>query len=287
MALSLPFTLTNGTLADANQVMADFNAIVSFVNSINLLDIPVSGSASNVKAGLSTAGTTVAFTADNVVVGTALNGTQYTLTSFSQSFNSSTTGAGGMDTGTLPTSGYVAIYAIFNPATPATSILGTNAASSAPTIYAGANMPAGYTASALLGIWPTNATPAMVPGYVRNRNFQYQTQAIVLNASTTAHASLTSLSISSGVPTSAINASFLSQFAGNGSQAQTGYSSFLSSDSTASPFFISGLMVAAIAVNYATNIGPIDLVTSQTIWYTAVGLGTNVNLTIGVSGFGW
>ena len=66
---SLPFTLVNGTIADANQVMADFNAIISGVNtnaaglgansditSLNALTTPISAAQGG--TGLTSPGTT-------------------------------------------------------------------------------------------------------------------------------------------------------------------------------------------------------------------------------------
>lgn len=51
-----------------------------------------------------------------------------------------------MYTGAAPASGYVAIYAICNPSTGVSALLGVNAAAAAaPQVYGGANMPAGYT----------------------------------------------------------------------------------------------------------------------------------------------
>jgi hypothetical protein len=73
--------------------------------------------------------------------------------------NLATTGAGGMDSGAAPNNGFVAIYAIYNPTTGASALLARNATAAAqPTVYGGANMPAGYTASALISVWPTNAS---------------------------------------------------------------------------------------------------------------------------------
>ena len=64
-----------------------------------------------------------------------------------------------MDTGAPPDSGYVALYAIYNPTSGVAALLATNATTTiAPSIYGGAYMPAGYTASALVSVWPTNTT---------------------------------------------------------------------------------------------------------------------------------
>jgi len=198
-----PFTLTNGTLADANQVMSNFNNILTCVNSLAPLGTPVIGGASNVRAGLGTAGTSITVNADSVTVGTALNGTSYTLTSYAQSFNGATTGAGGMDTGSLPTNGYVALYAIYNPTAPSTSILGYNCSAACGTIYPGVNMPSGYTASGLLAVLKTNATPALAVQFVKGKTVTF---AAANSPTTTVNVSSgTSASISAVIPPNAIS----------------------------------------------------------------------------------
>ncbi|AOZ08132.1 phage tail protein [Cupriavidus malaysiensis] len=104
------------------------------------------------------ASATAALTADEIIVETALGGARYCLPNFNKTINLAATGAGGMDTGTAPANGYVALYAIYNPATGGSALLASNAtAAAAPNVYGGANMPAGYTASALVSVWPTNA----------------------------------------------------------------------------------------------------------------------------------
>lgn len=198
-----PYILTNGTLADANQVMADFNLLLNGINGLAPLAVPVAGSSSNIAANLGTAGTSITVTADTLTLATALNGTAYTLTSYSQSFNGATTGPGGMDTGALPTSSFVALYAIYNPTAPAISILGKSAAVSAPTIYNGANMPAGYTASALLCVLPTNATPAIKACFVRGKTVTF---GAVTGPTTTVNVTGgTAASIAAAVPPNAIS----------------------------------------------------------------------------------
>lgn len=115
----------------------------------------VVGAASNVRCSVPAASASATFTADEIVVGTALGGPTYRLASFNKTLNISTTGAGGMDTGAPPVTGWVAVYAIYNPTTGASSILARNATAAAqPAVYGGANMPAGYTASALISVWP-------------------------------------------------------------------------------------------------------------------------------------
>lgn len=262
-----PNTLTNGTLADANQVMANFNNILNCVNSLAPLGIPVVGSSSNIKASNATAGLTITVTADSVTVGTALNGTPYTLTSYSQSFNGATNGAGGMDIGALPTSSWVALYAIYNPTAPAISILGTSCAVACPTVYAGGNMPAGYTASALLTVLPTNATPALIGNsYVKGKNVYILAQTAI--TTTTSHASPTLIALGTVVPPNAVAMSgYLSNVCGT-SPSSNSVSIQLGSDSSAS----SGVSISSgncASINNLTiqsGFQDVGLPTAQTMW---------------------
>ncbi|WP_432319389.1 hypothetical protein [Yersinia enterocolitica] len=119
---------------------------------------PVVGVSRNAKMSVTAASATATFTADQITVTTGLSGQPYLLTSFSKTINLATTGAGGMDTGTVPAAGFVALYAIYNPTSGATALLAVNATSApAPEVYGGANMPAGYTASALVSVWGTSS----------------------------------------------------------------------------------------------------------------------------------
>lgn len=119
----------------------------------------VVGSTRNFKGFANASGSPGPFTADEVVVKNSLGGPSFLLTNVSANINLATVGAGGMDVGTPPISGYVAIYFIYNPTTQAVAVMAVNAtASVAPSIYAGANMPSGYTASALMTVVGTNAT---------------------------------------------------------------------------------------------------------------------------------
>lgn len=114
----------------------------------------ITGSANNLRMSIASASATASLTADEVIVATAVGGQQFRVSGVSASINIGTTGAGGMDVGSAPAPGFVAIYLIYNPTTQATALLAVNATStSAPNVYAGSNMPAGYSASALLSVW--------------------------------------------------------------------------------------------------------------------------------------
>lgn len=118
----------------------------------------VTGSSRNVKMSITAASSSATLTADQLYVSTSLSGQSFRLTSFSKSVNLATTGAGGMDVGTAPVSGYVSVYAIYNPTTAVSALLACAQATSNGSVYSGANMPAGYTASALVSSLATNAS---------------------------------------------------------------------------------------------------------------------------------
>jgi hypothetical protein len=179
--------ITNKTINCANNTCLNFTTLA-----------PV-GTAINVAGSLATAGTTVTMTADNIIVGTSLTGAGFVLPSYSQLFNGGVTGAGGMDTGALPSSGFVCLYAIYNPGNSSASILGTLCTTSSGTIYSGTHLPSGYTASALIAPWLV-ASSALDVGYVLGRTF-YQGSVNVITL--TASQSLTEATISSFIPPNA------------------------------------------------------------------------------------
>lgn len=151
----------------------------------------VSGNIGAVDAQMSvtTAGTTATITAVQVTTYTALSGTAYLLTGYSQAVNLATTGAGGMDTGTAPVSGHVSLYAI-NKADGTKNILACNAATSSAEVYGGGSMPAGYVASALLSIWPTNGSSQFVVGFQRDRGVNFVPTSTAFSTFDTSYHSL-------------------------------------------------------------------------------------------------
>ena len=154
-------TVPNATATNEPPTMAQASGVV--------------GATRNLRGYLSVAGTSVTFTADEIIEEEALGGVRFCRPSFNQTLDIATTGAGGMDTGAAPVSGYVAIYAIYDPSTGADSILATNATSAvAPEVYGGGHMPAGYTASALISVWPTNASGQLIVGLQVGRRISRQ-----------------------------------------------------------------------------------------------------------------
>ncbi|WP_334067238.1 hypothetical protein [Burkholderia cepacia] len=164
--------------------------------------MPVVGTARNVAMGVATASATATLTADEIIVGSSLGGVAYKLANFNKTINLATTGAGGMDTGSAPVSGFVALYAIYNPTTGASALLARNATSAVqPNVYGGGNMPAGYTASALVSVWPTNASGQFVSGLQLDREVGIGNNTVL--STSTAQASLTSFSAAAALPPNA------------------------------------------------------------------------------------
>ena len=144
----------------------------------------VVGSVRNLVMSVTTASATATLTADEIVVETALGGIRYCLSNFSKTINLATTGAGGMDTGSAPASGYIALYAIYNPTTGASALLAMNAtAAKVPEVYGGSNMPSGYTASALVSVVPTSGGGQFTAFTQRDRSVAVVNRPIISTSS--------------------------------------------------------------------------------------------------------
>lgn len=152
----------------------------------------------NLKMSVTAASTSASITADSVVVGSALNGLPYKLTSINKTINLATTGAGGMDVGVAPVSGFVSLYLIYNPITAVSALLACNQTTSSGTVYSGANMPSGYTASALVSAWRTNASSQFQIGEQLNRDIGIVPVSVV---STTVNQTNSAISVAAIVPT--------------------------------------------------------------------------------------
>lgn len=160
------------------------------------------GTARNAKMSITATSATATFTADELIVQAGWGGRQYKLSGFSKTINLSVVGAGGMDVGVAPVNGYVALYAIYNPATQSSALLAVNATSGvAPEIYGGANMPANYIASALIAVWGT-ASSLLKVGFLSGRHISI----LPVNAytATVGTIAVTPFSLSATVPLNAV-----------------------------------------------------------------------------------
>ncbi|MBB5508168.1 hypothetical protein [Paraburkholderia atlantica] len=242
------------------------------------------GASRNLSMSVTAASASASLTADEIVVESALGGNTYKLSSFAKVINLATTGAGGMDTGAAPASGYVALYAIYNPTTGASALLATNATSTvAPNVYGGANMPAGYTASALVSVLRTNASSQFVP-FCQNDRLVSVASANVLN-STASQATYASLSIASAIPKNA------KTWSGTGSANCNAAGSTINSlNLSADGVNEIGSMVISNSASVANqgNFSPISnfpVLTPQTVFYKNISsTGTPVSL-LYVSGY--
>lgn len=165
----------------------DYTQIASAVKKIALASqVGVVGAARNASMNVTAASSTATFTADELVVESALGGLRYCLANFNAPINLASTGVGGMDTGSAPTSGFVGIYAIYNPTSGAKGLLGVNATlAKVPEVYAGVNMPVGYTTSALISVWGTDSTGKLLPGAQRDRSIGFAPRAILITSAQT------------------------------------------------------------------------------------------------------
>jgi hypothetical protein len=239
----------------------------------------VVGSTRNLAMIVGAASATATLTADEIVVETALGGVRYCLANFSKTINLATTGAGGMDTGSAPVSGFVAIYAIYNPTTATSALLATNATSAAqPNVYGGANMPSGYTASALVSVWPTNASSQLLVGSQYDRRVNFVATSALNGAGTVAGA--TSFSFSSIVPK---NAKFLSGGLSITVNAAAVASITIYTQIAAGASSVVAANNSSGASGASSNFSNLPILTAQTLWYsttTSAGSITNYNMSV-------
>lgn len=241
----------------------------------------VVGQAVNQKMSVAIASASATFTADQVIVGESLSGKQYRVSSVSETINLTTTGAGGMDTGAAPASGWVAIYLIYNPTTNTSALLGVNTTTVvAPTVYGGANMPAGYTASALVSVWRTTSGSLLLNGYQRGRKFCIPRVDVLTTSSNPGPYS--PIPLSAAVPLNAIAASGYA-FCNSGSGSGFAVLS-VGSDANGLGYFqvYAGLTGALGSDIYFEN----TLAEPQKLYYTFTWTTPAVsNATIGISGY--
>jgi hypothetical protein len=219
------------------------------------------GSRTNLKASCLANATTITFTADQIIVGSALNGLQYALPSFNKTLNLATTGAGGMDTGTATAGAWLAVYAIYNPTTQTSALLGTlEGASAASTVYAGGSMPAGYSASALLAVIPVSSTAGQLKGCLVNGRRVNVPKLLTFNTSSTTSTS-TAIALAGAIPKAAVRVSGVISV---GSTVSSQIGMAVDSDSALA---IGDQNVSVSNSVAATGPFALDIFTTQTIYY--------------------
>jgi len=184
-----------GVVTSAGMVASESNnnqlleAINKVVNASAQRVGTVAGLLRNASFSIPAAAATGIFTADELTVQPVAGGAGYRVANFSKTINLTTIGAGGMDIGPVPVNGFVALYAIYNSVSGDSSILAVNSSSVvASSCYLGGKMPAGFDASALISVWPTDATGKFKVGAQRGRKIYLSltaayTGSAVLNGS--------------------------------------------------------------------------------------------------------
>lgn len=283
-AVSLKQYDSNGNLVPA-VIPAGLLSDVEYNGSVMVLLDPVAGktsvvgSARNLKMNLAAAATSATWTADEIIAETSLGGVAYQLASFNKTLNLATTGIGGMDTGTAPVNGYVAIYAAYNPSTGVQGIFACNAATSSGSVYGGANQPAGYTATALISTWPTNSSGQLVAGCQVDR--QISVPVVNVLTSSSYAASWTSLGISGAVPP---NAKSCCGWLGVGNSTNVGASILVSPTSAGVGYQLAETPIGS-TYSVATPFSILPILTAQTIYYQTGGSGGTLSLSINITGY--
>jgi hypothetical protein len=218
------------------------------------------GDRRNLLCDIPAASASATFTAESVVVGTAVGGLLSLVTNLNASINLGTVGAGGMDVSGLPATSSVAVYLIRNQVTGAVALLGQNASAVVPTsVYSGAAMPSGYTQSALLTILLVTSSQ-FGSCYVQERHVTLNQ----INQVTTGSSSVSNVLLSLGVPYGAKAADLNVTFA---CSAVTNANFSIGGTSTGT-LGTTSFQVAGGSGSGAAQIRKFFLRTIQTVWYS-------------------
>lgn len=257
-------------------------ALVSWLASLILPGVV--GASRGSRMRVTAASATGTYNADELIVAASVGGRQWRLANITKAINLATTGAGGMDTGLAPASGFVALYVIYNPLTDDIQMLATDATSAAATqTYTKANMPAGYTASALVSVVKTNSSRQMLPHILTDRSLAIDPIA-VLDGSTTQRASPTALSVAAAVPLNGRECSGVLNIGSSATalvQLNVGAMSGLAGQQSAS---VTGSQNLPGISSSFSNL-PVPVEAPQTIHYVATASAGTMTASIFVSGY--
>lgn len=239
--------------------------LANFKSAVQAQSASIVGQSANLAMLISSASSSATMTADQVIVASSLSGQSYRVSNLNSTINLATVGAGGMDIGVAPNSGFVALYVIYNPLTDARALLAVDATTSlASSTYSGAHMPSGYTASALESVWPTDSMGRFVVGTQSNRRIDI-TPTTVLSTNT-AQATITPLSVSSVIPK---NARFVSGTMSVSSTSSSQNTSLILYPMNANVGIEGVNNSVAAAGGVSAVFRDMAITTSQTLYYTA------------------
>ncbi|WP_155295336.1 hypothetical protein [Chromobacterium violaceum] len=237
------------------------------------------GMSRNASMPVDTASSSATFKADEIIVESALGGLKYAVANINLTVNLATTGDGGMDSGTAPTSGFVALYLLYNPIARTATIRAVNATSGVATEIYPNSYPGSYTASALIAVYPTDSSGRFIAGNLTGRDVVFS--SITAISGSTQQPSLTAISISSAVPA---NAKSVSGFVNYGSSAASNTTVQLSPSTNQVgliPFFLAVNAAAAETVAFTG----LRIRTTQSICYLATVSGGTISFTIFINGY--
>ncbi|WP_420105492.1 phage tail protein [Herbaspirillum huttiense] len=260
--------------ADRTQVSAAVKALAQSYQA------GIVGQSRNAKMAIPAASASATYTADELIVASALGGLRYCLPSLNQTINL----AADMDTGSAPANGTVAVYMMYNPTANTKKLLGFNATSVTPgQVYSGSNAPAGYTASALVAILQTNSLGQFKAAYVSGRRVSHASLSVLNTAS--AAASGTALDISPVVPKGANSVSgyIVTSNSTNGDSTNTvaiGVDSVMNGAKTFQP-----RLTSANGWSMAFSFENLALSVSQTLFYATTASVGSPNYQIAISGY--
>ena len=240
---------------------------------------PVGGSSRGLIGSSAGGGVTASWSAKELIAETALGGPTVKGVNLTLNFNGAGTGAGGMDTGTVPTSASMAVYAIYNPTTAAWNTLGQSTGAGAPTpTYTGGNAPSGYTFSTLLWTGLTDGS-AHIKKFNQIDRTAWIGQIQVVSATAANANTYVTASVSAAVP---VGATTLAGTVGSTSTAAASQVTVASdtSGSYSQPVVTGASSVALDGFGSSGPFQPLPLTTVQQIAWKS---GTNtVNTTINV-----
>jgi len=223
----------------------------------------------------------ITITADGIVVASSAGVTR-TLRSVNVTINTATTGANGLDTGTLAASTYYVAHVIYNPSTNTVAGL-LSLSATAPTL------PSGYTMFAAAGSDKTDGTANKYPLAIRKSNYSSQyvwggslnvTAPVVLVSSSASATWPTTISLSNIVPATATRVRGFMSAAPISSQ-----SCGMSQTNTLQPSFAAGpVFFTGTNGGYAGYAIPFDLaLETLNLYYFSSGVGNGMNICL----LGW
>lgn len=279
----------NSTLLGLSPVFSvplQVGAAVSAAQAVQFGQVSgVVGQSRNAKMSILTASATATFTADELIVETALGGLRYCLANINNTLNlAGANGIGGMDAGSAPINGTVAIYEMYNPTAKTSGVMGFNATSVTPgQVYNGSNAPAGYTASSLVAILQTNGSGQFKVAYVSGRKVSHASFS-VLNTSSGA-SSGTAQDISTVVPKGAIAVSGYIVTSNSTTGDATNTLSLGADSAMNGVKTIQLKMTSANGWSGSLSFEGVPLSVSQTLFYAASATAGTPNYQITISGY--